>query len=89
MIDHKDHDRLNNRIDNLRAATMPQNRANSFVRKDSLSGLKGIRQTKFNRFLVHCGGRYQGTFKTIEEAMKAYKQAAALLYGEFARWDQR
>ena len=92
MIDHKDHDQLNNRIENLRASTMSQNRANSLVRKDSKTGFKGIHLSRQNRFMVLVGSgkrRYLGTFETIEEATKAYKEAAAEIYGEFARWDQR
>ncbi len=93
MIDHIDHDRLNNRIENLRSATMSQNRANSFVRSDNVLGLKGVTPTKQGRFVaLICRNQksfYLGTYDTAEAASEAYKAAAANLYGEFARWHQR
>jgi hypothetical protein len=93
IIDHRDHNQLNNRIDNLRAASLRQNRANSFVRSDSLLGIKGVSQTKQRRFIARIGHNgqaiYLGTFDTREAAIAAYKGASASLYGEFARWNQR
>ena len=91
MIDHIDNDSLNNRIENLRAATMPLNRANSKVRKDSKTGYKGIRLSRHNRFIVNAGPApsYRGTYKTIEEAIAVYKEVTTAHYGDFSRWDQR
>lgn len=89
IIDHKDHNPLNNRIENLRASSMPQNRANSFVRKDNKLGFKGIGLSKAGRFRVTVRGNYLGTFRTLEEAIRTHKEASTELFGEFARWDQR
>jgi len=94
IIDHKDHDRLNNRIGNLRAATMTQNKANTVVRRDSVSGLKGIKLSRsgkrYGARITHRGlSVYLGSFQTIEDAKHAYQEAADRLFGEFARWDQR
>ena len=95
IVDHIDHDPLNNRIENLRAATMSQNRANSFVRKNNTLGVKGVHRNKQGTFMVFSGPsgngarNYIGTFPTMEEATAAYKKAAEERYGEFARVHHR
>jgi hypothetical protein len=70
---------------------MSQNRANSKVRRDSKSGLKGIGLTRNNTYKVNAGPgySYRGTYKTLEEAIAVYKEVADAFYGEFARWDER
>jgi len=95
IIDHIDHDPLNNRIENLRAATMSENRANSFGRKNNISGVKGIQINRQGTFMVFVGpggkgsSNYIGTFDTIDEAKTAYEAAATRLFGEFARVHHR
>ena len=42
QIDHKDNDPLNNRIENLRAATSNQNQHNQPKPKNNTSGVKGV-----------------------------------------------
>lgn len=86
MVDHKDTDRLNNLIENLRLATNTQNQGNA-LRRPSLSGLKGATAKKSGNFeghITHLGKRYfLGTFKTAELAHEAYCLKAKELYGEF------
>jgi hypothetical protein len=82
MIDHRDRDPLNNRIENLRAATRSQNRANS--RPNNKLGVKGV-HARGSRFYVMAGKLYLGTFDSIEEAAAAYKAKAEELHGAFAR----
>ena len=41
IVDHIDNDRANNKIENLREATLLQNRWNSLKRSDNTSGIKG------------------------------------------------
>jgi hypothetical protein len=93
IVDHIDHDPLNNRIENLRAATMSQNRANSFGRKNNLSGVKGVYATPLGTFMAktrHKGQDvYLGTFATKDEAAAAYEAAAVRVFGEFARVHHR
>ena len=92
QIDHKDGDRRNNRMNNLRISTQTQNMGNQRISKRNTSGLKGV---SWNRRLkkwaahIRCGGpetnTYLGLFDTREAAHAAYMEAAHRLFGEFAR----
>lgn len=89
-IDHVDGDGLNNKWQNLRAATRGQNQYNHKRRIDNRSGFKGVRfqadRRKYSARIKINGHTIQlGTFETIEEAKKAYAAAAHELHGEFAR----
>jgi hypothetical protein len=90
MLDHANHDQLDNRLANLRPATMRENRGNSKVRSDNLTGLKGVsRQRGTSRLVARItkNGKqlYLGSFATAEEAHAAYCKAAEEIFGEFAR----
>jgi HNH endonuclease/AP2 domain len=87
-LDHKDNNRLNNRIDNLRLASDSQNRANAKTRSDSKSGIKGVRLKggKWTaRIRIKGNETYLGSFDTSKAAHAAYFQAAKKTFGEFAR----
>lgn len=89
-IDHADGKRDNNAWDNLREANRSQNTANTAAHKDNVLGLKGIRRAgnKCEASISANGKRhYLGLFDTPEEAHEAYKSAALLLHGEFARFE--
>jgi hypothetical protein len=87
-IDHINGDGLDNRICNLREATHIQNAANKKVSTKSKTGYPGV-------WLLKKSGRWQakirlqrlGEFDTQEEAEAAYRAAALVLFGDFARLD--
>lgn len=88
LIDHKDGDVYNNRIDNLRLATRQQNNANSSGESHRILP-KGVTKTTSGRFrakLTYKGHTYSlGTFNTPEEAYSAYIGKNIELNGEFAK----
>ena len=89
-IDHIDGNKLNNKIENLRAATASQNRMNSSVSSRNQVGIKGVSKGKkigtwTSQICVNKKRTHLGTFKTQEEAAIAYQKAAQEFFGEFAR----
>ena len=86
-IDHKDQDRLNNNIDNLRKATRSQNQYNKKVSKYNKLGIKNISKSKNNTFTVNIvkdKKRHSKTFKTLEEAKEYKNLKLAEMHGDFA-----
>jgi HNH endonuclease/AP2 domain len=90
MVDHRNGDTLDNRIENLRLATHGENCRNQKLRIDSKVGLKGVIHTPSNRWHAHIQVDYRriylGSFETREEAHEAYCDAARKYHGEFARF---
>jgi hypothetical protein len=89
-LDHKDGNRSNNTIANLRLATHSQNMANKRVHKSSRHGLKGVEKQSassgyISRIMVHGKRIYLGAYPTVELAHAAYVEAAKKYFGEFAR----
>lgn len=86
LIDHRDGNGKNNRIDNLREATPQQNMANK--RGWGSSGLKGVYRRANGTFCgrIKVGNKsfHLGTYKTAKEAREAYAAAARLHHGEFS-----
>lgn len=90
QIDHKDGDKANNSIRNLRPCTNSQNHANKPVRARDLP--RGVTFAKErNRYIAQLwvNGRsiYLGRHKTPESAHAAYLEGARKHFGEFARAD--
>ena len=84
-VDHRNHDRDDNRIENLREATDSQNQSNRKLGKNNKTGVKGIHKRKDSgSFRVQCNGKDIGTFKTFKEAIEARIQAEIELQGEYA-----
>ena len=87
-IDHKDGDGHNNRLENLRLATVQQNMRNVGPRKDNQLGLKGVRRTPYGKYQARLtiSGKehYLGTFDTADQAYAALSQTAIKVHGAFA-----
>lgn len=94
QVDHRNLDRLDNRIDNLRLATNQQNAANRRALRNNRLGIKGVgistlrvRKPQRYRARIRVNDRliHLGYFATPEAALAAYDSAARLHFGEFAR----
>jgi hypothetical protein len=92
IVDHKDGNKDNNALSNLRLATASENNWNRRTNKKfSSTGLKGAHRYSdgrgFRAEIRRHGRRINlGNFKTAEEAHAAYCRAAEELHGEFARF---
>jgi hypothetical protein len=90
QLDHRDNNRSNNRISNLRLATPTQNSANAKRRIDNATGFKGVsicRATGRYRARIMVAGKqlHVGRFDTREAAHDAYMAKARECFGDFAR----
>jgi len=89
-VDHRDLDRANNRIQNLRVATSGQNKCNTPARRSGTSGCKGVtwnaRRGKWMAQIAVKGrNKYLGLFDEKSGAAAAYAAASMSAHGEFAR----
>jgi hypothetical protein len=93
LIDHKNLDKADDSIENLREATPSQNARNQGRNSANTTGFKGVAvfNKQWNRahFRAHIrveGRRvFLGLFHTVEEAYAAYCKKAREVHGEFAR----
>jgi len=79
-IDHIDRDKMNNRLENLRAVTRTENQHNHGIHSDNASGYLGVSfQQSRNKFRadIRLNNRniYLGLYPTAEEAFLAYMHA--------------
>ena len=85
IVDHKDHDGLNNLEENMRNCTNSQNKMN--VIPTSNTGYLGV---YFQRNLIRAKIRVEGkaihigVFKSVEDAARAYDERAKEYFGEYA-----
>ena len=89
IVDHIDHNGLNNRRSNLRLCTRKQNNYNKRPRKGCSSKYKGVsfckKRNRFRVFINYNKKQYYiGVFKDEIEAAKAYDRKAREFFGEFA-----
>lgn len=89
-VDHRDLNKTNDAINNLREASRSQNNANCPLRRDNKTGFKGVSSIpssgKF-RATIKIGDKqtHLGTYESAEDAHAAYFAKAKEVYGEFAR----
>ena len=94
MVDHKNHNTLDNQKQNLRTCTYSENNRNRRKRKGCSSKYKGVYlNRRNNRWYAQIRMRdifdqsfvkHLGYFEDEEEAAKTYDRAAKEGYGEFA-----
>jgi hypothetical protein len=90
VIDHINGDPADNRIENLRPATVRQNSYNRKVNRTSSTKIRGVSFLN-GKWMAQCqanGKReYLGVFATLEQATLAVKEFKTANYKEFARND--
>lgn len=87
-IDHKNGNKKDNRIDNLRIVTSSQNSFNSRAKSTNKSGVKGVHWHESSgtwRAVITVKGRqvYAKHFKSLAEASKSISIARQQLHGEY------
>lgn len=89
VIDHRNGDTTDNRIENLRVCSSTQNAQNIHKGRGRHSSYKGVsfsaKQGKFvAQIRVDGVSIWLGSFESEEEAYKAYCEASSKHFGEFA-----
>jgi hypothetical protein len=89
IIDHKDRDRANDAIANLREANCSLNGANMRLNKNNKSGFKGVHWVARKRrwqakVKVNGSTKHLGYFEDAIDAHLAYAEGARKAFGEFA-----
>lgn len=79
-IDHIDHDRSNNKKENLRTVTVKENNKNASIRSDNKSGICGVSfRKRRNKWVaqIRVSGKNKtlGWFSNIEDAKSARYRA--------------
>lgn len=88
-VDHRNHNGLDNRRENLRVCTNAQNTRSRGTGKNNTSGYKGVcwrkdRKRWSAKIKVNYVTIALGCFGSPEEAAKAYDEAARFHFGEYA-----
>ena len=87
QVDHRNGNTLDNRKENLRAATNSQNQQNRQKAAGCSSRFKGVSAYRHKwRAYIQLNGRrtHLGYFGTEEEAAETYARTALKVFGEFA-----
>ena len=93
IIDHQDHDRLNNKKSNLRKVTFQQNSMNMGKKYNNTSGVTGVQKQVYRkiwtgRWTANITYNYKsiwrGCYKTFDEAVVARLEAEAEYFKEYS-----
>jgi len=90
VVDHANGNKLDNRRANLRVCSAAENLRNRKRAKSNKSGFKGVYSDRSKwRAQIRIDGKKicLGTFDSPEIAHDAYRQAARVHHGEFARFE--
>ncbi len=84
-VDHRDGDRSNNRIENIRQASHAENGQNQALRATNTSGRHGVswsrQHCKWAAYIVSGGKkRHLGLFDCLDKAASAYLEAKRLMH---------
>lgn len=88
VVDHINHDKLDNRKDNLRICSTRQNTMNQDVSKNSTSGITGVTWDKTNgKWMAYIKVNYRqitlGRFTNLDDAIQARMDAEIEYFGEY------
>jgi hypothetical protein len=91
LVDHINHDTLDNRKENLRKCGYRENSMNQKISSRNKVGHKGVyfhaaKKKWMARVYINGKQTYLGYFLSVEAAHKAYCDAAVKHYGEFANF---
>lgn len=85
VVDHIDHDRLNNCRSNLRLCSPRENNRNRMPNRGASSRFKGVTwHPTLSKWMARISTTYIGLFEDEEDAARAYDIAAMERWGEFA-----
>jgi len=83
QVDHKNHDTLDNRRDNLKITTPSQNQRNrSGAPSHSKTGVRGVQKLPSGRYRVLIQTQHYGVYDTSEEATRVAQEVRTKLYGD-------
>lgn len=93
QVDHRNHNKLDNRKQNLRLATPQENNFNRTFKSKSISGIKGVVWSKERKkwtanIKINSKNIFLGYFRKIEKAIKIRIEKELELFGSFANKEE-